>query len=732
MFKRWVSVLLLLALLFSMTSCTAEKPAAVQNSSGGAPAGTAKSTESQGELYETSGGGALYDRESISLPNIGVTLQQAVTVGDKIFLYGTDMDKAPVFYRMNPSDYSMEELQIAEENEICCICSSTGSLPILTIDEEGSYVLQIYEGEELTRSLALPPLEEYEDNFILSLSVLENGYLVLTATEVLALNPDGELKENLGSYQRRANCILREDGTALIARTVPAGIGSNAAVTQIDLLDAELSRTASYTCDTQYDGIYWDPGENTVLAYSVNTIFRLDYTNGTREALIDTFTSGIGSPQEFISLGDDKYFSLGQGNALVWQASSGSDVTTLTLAAYHLSDALLIPIHQYNDNSTKCKIKVVDYALYDDAGGEGTGLERLKTDIIAGYTPDLYDLSNLPAELYAARGVLEDLTPWLSGDAPVTLSDLVPSAREALATGDELYYISPSFTVMTVCGDKSFVGDKGSWTPEDFFAAVQGETPEKVFGPEITREMFLAYVLLFQKQEYMDEETLTCNFTNSSFQQFLEFAAQLPAECNYEELNSQSWGRAYVGEQKIILDWLGYHPCSMVSHYNAIFSGEAQFVGFPSSCSTGMALVPSALIGMSSSSHHKDAAMDFLYCILGEENQISYTVDFPIVQACLELKMETWAKREAEYPSILNTTYDGASVQIEGEKPTERETARVYAIIDKARLLAVFDDTLLSIVTTESNRYFNGQISSQQAVSNIQSKAQIYISEQFG
>lgn len=199
-------------------------------------------------------------------------------------------------------------------------------MPILTLNEEGNYVLPIYNGRSLVCGLALPFLaKEY--------SVTETGFIVLTATDVLVLNTDGELTENIGSYQRTAFCLLNENGTALIARTMSVGIGPNGMRTEINLLDAGLSKTISYTCDGQFDDFYWDYGKNTVLAYSGRALFLLDYLNGAKEALIATSASGI-KPSYLISLGEGKFFPLEQGTVFICYPSDRNKMTMISLATY--------------------------------------------------------------------------------------------------------------------------------------------------------------------------------------------------------------------------------------------------------------------------------------------------------------------------------------------------------------------------------------------------------------
>ena len=726
--KKSICILMAIITFISVAGCAAKRPTS-QNEVGSST-NSGNDVERPGVLYDESQCGKTYEKEIILLPKIKRTVQQTVT-GENIFIYGLDREEKNIFYLIQKSDLSVKELNIEENDMIACICaSSDGSLPILTINEKGEYVLKLYNDEILIRSIVLPFLEEYKESYIAELTVTENGYIVFTSVDVLILNLNGELVERIGSYQREAFCIINHDSTVLIARTVSDNKDPNALVTYFDVLDTNLSKAAFYTYDAEFKGIYRDNGKNTVLVYLVNTIVRLDYTNGTKEALIDAFSSGIGS-SELISLGENKYLSLGLDNVNLWYPSDTKSVVTLTLATYNINAPLSMLIQQYNKISGEYKIRIVDYALYDEEG-QSNGMNRLKTDIIAGYTPDIFDLSCLPAETYAAKGLLEDLTPWFSTDSPVAISDFSPNVVEALTIDDGMFYVCPSFCVLTFCGDMSFVGKEEHWTPDVFFASLKDISPVNVFGPEMTKEKFLSYLLLFQGGEYFDKENQKCNFIGSSFQQFLEFAAQLPTEYNIDEIDSQSYGRAYVGEQSILTQWIGAMPGLNITRDDAIFSGDAQFVGFPSSYSTGMALVPSALIGVSSSSQDKEAAMDFIYFLLSDICQTSYVPDFPVIEHCLENQIEYWTEKQKTISSDFYTFYDNAEIKIEGETPGDRETKLVYEMISKANLLAKFDDTLFNIVMSECNLYFNRLISSEQAVKNVQSKVQVYLSEQYG
>lgn len=371
------------------------------------------------------------------------------------------------------------------------------------------------------------------------------------------------------------------------------------------------------------------------------------------------------------------------------------------------------------------------YAKYDEAGHEGQGLDMLRADIAAGFMPDIYDLSQLPAELYAEKGLFEDLKPYFSGDAPVIYSDFVQSAVEVLEYEDGLYYIAPGFEAVTLCGDSSFVGDNGSWRPKDFFNAVDGMAAENVFGPEVTKDIFLYYLLAFLEDEYVDKEKLACDFESQSFQDFLSFAAGLPDDVDYENLDSQPIARAYVGEQPILIRQIGSSAIVFLSFTDTFFGGQAQYVGFPAESSSGVALLPHALVSMSASSPNKEGVMDFIYFILSPEAQ---TADMycPIIQSLLDERMELWEEKYLEQPPILNTYFEDSYIAIEGTTDIGTAKARLKAIIENMDCMMSCDEALLNIIIRESQPFFAGDISVKQASASIQSRAQIYISEQYG
>lgn len=732
--KKAICILLVLTTIGGLSACgDANQKVSVKRPSASKTTAAA-SVKSIAEGYES---GEIYYKEHLSLPDADITLYQASRTGETISLYGVDSEQRSVFYQYVPSENTIINLQIVQERPPMLIGSSwNGSLPILSADTEGNYILSVFSGNEEMEQLTLPQCDELYSDLIVDVLAVENGYIVQTSMQTLILGKDGSMTKNLGPCLRTAASFVNDDGTIIVARMIQSGPNSSEAKTEIVILSPLFETMASYQSDRQYTDFYKDIGTGeTILAKSSNTVFRYNYKEDSREALIDSYASGMYASRLF-ALSSGAYFTVDRSMPAKWTlAQSETGESIISLAAYDLNLYLDTLVRTFNELNPGRKIQVIDYSIYDQTSGDGTGLNKLRTDIIAGFTPDLYDLTNLPAELYASKGLFEDLLPYLDGSSGVSASEMVPSVLNSLTSDGKLYYVAPSFSIMTVFGDSSFVGEEGTWGTDAFFSAVANEDPQQIFGPEMTSADFISYMLLYNRAAFVDMENASCNFNNTQFKRFLEFASKLPATS--EPVMSQSWSRASMGEQKLSLDWFGVNVYNWLSYADAVYAGNAQFVGFPTETSSGSAIVPTALVAVSANTGNKSGAMEFIQFILSESCQDSADVSgLPVMIPSLNKKTSAWL---ANYESAveqgavrLNTFYDSTPMRILGAAPPERVQQRLEELISSADIAALFDETLQQIVLRECQAYFNGMIPIGQAINNIQSKASLYISEQFG
>lgn len=681
----------------------------------------------------TEDSGEMYSGTVLLPPDGGVFLLDAAFCGKTAYFWGMDSEGKNVFYSLSGDGSHLERQNIEENLQVLAICDSQEEhLSVLTINEDGEFLLSVHNGVKIEQ-VSFSGLEELTDDVICQVADAEKGYVLLTSKQILVLDKDSLSVTNLGEYYGAARCIFSEDGQPLIVKGLPPAPGSVESDTEITVLDENLKPISKYKCTGQFTAFFKDnTEESTVLAYEDNTVYRLNYRDGGKQAIINTQLSGL-IPNIFIKLKSDCFLSVGGGKATIWKPNDSSGSQMLTLATYGINYHLEELVRRYNESESDYKILIEDYSVFDKDGGQGAGISRLTADIVSGFTPDIYDLSVLPAELYARRGILEDLSPYFEGADDIRFPALSANAEKALKVDTGIYYIMPSYSILTVCGDRKTVGNAEAWTTEDFFKAVENTEPATVFGPEMTRDRFLANVLLFQKSNYLDTKNCCCNFSDPVFVKLLEFAAALPDNCDYSELNSDSWARVATGDQLLLMEWFDNNALSYISWANTIFNGSAQFVGFPSEC-YGEAAVPSALLSVSSSSQNKDAALNFISFILCDTVQGDYLLapDFPVVDKNLRERLSIYQARYQKYPELLHCNDGYSGITIEGIMPRDKAEETLTGIVCRADLLAAYDETIIDIVLQECQPFFAGDISANQAAANIQSKAGIYIAEQYG
>ena len=146
-------------------------------------------------------------------------------------------------------------------------------------------------------------------------------------------------------------------------------------------------------------------------------------------------------------------------------ASTVTEKTELTLACMNLDWNLRGQIVKFNRASDKYRIVVKDYSeyssmTYESAGSNGTmvtqsddGLTKLNTEIMSGNVPDMILTDGLPVRQYAAKGLLEDLYPYI--DADMGRDALITPVLDADSEDGKLYELPLSFSIVTATGFKS-------------------------------------------------------------------------------------------------------------------------------------------------------------------------------------------------------------------------------------------------------------------------------------
>lgn len=719
--KGFLIFLLVAAFVFSMSACSAKTP-------------TPRKTGEQAEIlpgkYTFIGEPVRCNGESMPMPAAGVSLQRAVKAGDGVFLYGTDEQGNGRFFLLDGESLEIDEADaFGNEKAEDIAASPDGGLYVLRINEKGDYTISTWPGEGMPATMALD-LSGYDGDMIHGFQASDMGFFLTLSRRVLAVDKNGGILHDYGEYRGAQTVIVTGEKIFLIQMgTDEAASGPDQiSGTSIIEIDEDFALGQRYHVEPLFTQ-FFAGAEDQLLAYMNNVLYQYNYASGGSTALINVFTSSM-ETSSLVIIRDGLYFTLNRGSPTLWCPAKGEETITLTFATYNLSFPMKNAIQMFNASHSSYAVEPIDYAQYDTYETVDAGLTRLTSELISGKAPDIYDLRFFTPDNLAAKGLLEDLKPWFETDGEGYYEELLPCVRKNAEFNGGLYELIPAFKIVTLCGDRSTVGE--NWGIERFLQLSQEQPPQNLFGPEMTRRDFLSYLLCFMKEELYSEETLKCDFNSENFLALLRYAKELPEDFQGDGNQGEMMGRAYAGEQLLILKAFGDYIVDEISLLNGCFSGEARFVGFPSGSGNGFGIEPCERLAMSASCLHKEGVWEFFRFLLSEDSARTF-MGLPSAEPVYTKTLDRLISGAVEnLPSAWGASSTGP-IQFSGT-PVEAETmrAQVNAMMEMADCIAVCDSTVLDIVMDCSQAYFQGGKPVEDVAQEIQSKVSIYLSEQYG
>lgn len=384
----------------------------------------------------------------------------------------------------------------------------------------------------------------------------------------------------------------------------------------------------------------------------------------------------------------------------------------ITYGTLHLDVSMERWIASWNRSQDRYRVEV---RLYEDSD---VGRTRLNNEIVAGKGPDLLDLSDINAANYAARGMLEDLNPYLEQDFRVNGEMLMQGVIQSFEFDGRLCGIPMGYSFETLLGKKEKVGAAGDWTVEKMLSLLRELGEGEILMDALSPEGLLRAVFHADMNSYVDMAAGKCYFEDEKFRNLLETAAGLTVSGLPEDEHAKGLAegsilleRAYISN---VSDYLDY--CEMFG------GGEVSWVGFPSGQGGKAVLYTRMPVGISSLSSRKDAAWEFLVSLLGEEFQRDYVMFlFPIRVSVLE---ESFEEAQKEKPAVA--VLEG---QRQRDPATEEQIDALKEGICNSRSNSMSDQNIWEIVREEASHLFEQEKDVEEVMKMIQNRAANYVSE---
>ncbi len=428
--------------------------------------------------------------------------------------------------------------------------------------------------------------------------------------------------------------------------------------------------------------------------------------------------------------------------------SSVPKKTVLTMAVMYLDYNTQNAVIKFNRSSDNVRIELIDYSQYNSEKDWSAGLTKLTTEIMAGNMPDIISVSEqIPFRQLAAKGLLEDLYPYIKADGSFNREDFFPNVLSAMEVDGKLCAVCAGFTVQTVAGASSVVGDTPGWTYDDYYAAL-ANMPEGCEGFDVgtTRENMLTLSLVLDMTDFVDWGSGTCNFDSENFIDVLKFAKQFPDKSYYEnyEYSADDSASSRIAQGKQMLTTVSFTSTNFILYdVDKMFGGSATCIGYPTNNGVGNVMTMGESYAMSSSCKDKDAAWQFLRTFLTEEYQEkgSYLpTNMNAFDKQLKEAMEVKYEKDANGNYILDENGERKPISLgmfsdgvntyEIYATTPRQAEQLKEVINTSTKMMDYDQSIINIVLEESAAYFAGQKSAEDVAKLIQSKANIYVNEQ--
>ncbi len=496
----------------------------------------------------------------------------------------------------------------------------------------------------------------------------------------------------------------------------------------------------------------------------------------------------INSDGSFVTVGRNYTPTVGSTTVLnvitPVDSSEVKEKKILTLGCFSLDWNVRSDIAEFNKTNEEYTIYATSYSETNDTSDYTAALTKFNNELLAGNVPDILLIdSEMPYDSYASKGLFTDLYELIDNDLDYTRESFMPNILKALEKDGKLYVISPCFNISTFAAKKSLVGDATSITMEkanDILATMPEGATLTSDDLTMSQSSFLSQALAYSN--FVDYSNASCSFDTPEFKAILEAAKKYPAEIDYDALyndNPNYWTEqeSACRNNKALLynvyfnDFDGYTAIR-----DAYIGEEISLVGFPGNTpegETSATLYLGTQFAVSDKSKYKEGAWEFIKKILDgavyEEEYYGYSeityyagggysssstgnnsdvtkthlvskyYGLPVLMSQIKALGQQATLPETYIDVNGNEVESDVSYNIDGidgntvkvNRITMEEVDQLIEYFSSINRITRTDSQISNIIDEEAASFFNGTKSVDETASLIQSRASIYLSEQY-
>lgn len=725
----------------------------------------------------------------------GQSYWRSILMGNSFYSQVNNWDDATGTSSQKLMRYSIEEGKLGEGTAVLEITGGD-DIQSFTVDKEGNFYLtkikypvleegeeygeeyyenrqtflskydpqgqQVYE-QEITEQLK----EDEEHNYVDTLLADDEGRIYVTTSDWIRLfDKDGKYAGKVseeGSWY--SGLGQGKDGKVYASYYDNNSEGNSYVLAEVDFAGKKLGKVYKNFIGGNNSGILTPGIEKDFLVQDGTNVYEYDLATETAEKLFNWLDCDInGNYIEKMGVTEDgrlivivNDWSTGEYDMALLEKKKTAELPvkeTITIGALSESYDVKEAVVAFNKSNDKYRVRIKTYLDTNNWSQENyqNAITNLNNDIISGSNcPDILDLSSLNIRQLAAKGVFEDLAPYLDKSSSLSREDYLENILESLTINGKLVTIPYSFGIQTVLGKTEDVGDKMGWTLEEMIAFGEEHSGVQLFD-YADKPTILTYCLSYNEAAFIDWETGECKFDSPEFKQLLEFVNKFPDEYDWESGGDKSTPEKLAAGE-ILLKPAYISSYDDMQYEIAQFNGEpVTCIGFPDvSGGSGCQMYVSKIYAISSQSQHKEGAWEFIESVLSKEPDDRSGDGFSTRKEVLAKQREeatkvTYVTDENGEPVLdeegnpIEENGGGGGITIYGgsgggwsysyHRTTEEEADLVDALIAAAVPASMDSNSqVINIITEEADGYFKGQKSVDDVAGIIQSRIQLYVNE---
>lgn len=493
---------------------------------------------------------------------------------------------------------------------------------------------------------------------------------------------------------------------------------------------------------------FYDGGSNYDLSYSDgSSLYGFNFGDETPTKILTWINSDINSDYMIFSriLDDGNVFAISNNydndtytcefiKLVKTPASEVTQKTPITLGCIYLDYDLRSKVLKFNKTNDKYRIEIVDYSEYNTDDDINAGLTKLNTEIVAGNSPDIIAINNFSYDQYAAKGLLEDLYPYLDKDTKLSRDDFVPSILKIQETDGKLYHLGTGFTISSIVGSADVLGSESGWTMSELQDIIK-QHPEAdcVLGQNVSREDLFNMFLSANYENYIDWDTGKCSFDSDDFKNLLKFINGFPSTDDIDWENTQWLSQTQlVSEGRQLMSYFNLYDFNSIQDSTLTFGKNIVFKGYPCEDRNGTVANITGNMAITTTCKDKDAAWEFISDLYTKDAQENMWNGMPMNQKVFDEKLAEAMKQEYDENGnpISRGGWSDGTTEMQYYAVTQEQADQIRKLVNSVSRTALYDSTVIDLITDSVKPYLKGEKTVDAVASEVQSRMNIYVNEQ--